>query len=200
MNDTLREKSRRYSHMGMSSGCNFTYASQYQNAYEILYESDTAVDRIALPMLYSMRHYLELVLKYNVEYFHEFSGSKAMVGKSVHTLTKLSVAFDEHWGLVKQRFNITVDDKGLISDFSKLIEELDEIDNFAISFRYSHDREKNKNFEWSDTIDIHALNKLFESSKILLNHSIDLFDDTTGLMHGTVTKEEVLRSIATPVG
>ncbi|HBF47649.1 MAG TPA: hypothetical protein DDW91_14800 [Shewanella frigidimarina] len=110
----------------------------------------------------------------------------------------MSVAFKEHWQFVKQRFSITVDDKALIDDFSKLIEELDKIDNFAISFRYSHDREKNKNFEWSDTVDIHALNELFESSKTLLNHSMDVFEDATGLMHGTVTKDEVLRSIAIP--
>lgn len=196
MNDTRWNKSRRYSHVGMSSNCNFTYASQYQNAYEILYNSNTPVDTIALPMLYSMRHYLELVMKYNVEYFHEFSGSRDMVGKTVHTLTKLSVAFKVHWKLVKERFNITVDDKSLIEDFTKLIQELDKIDNLAISFRYSHDREKNKNFEWSDTIDIHALNKLFERSKTLLNHSMDVFEDTTGLMHGSVTKEQLLSSIS----
>jgi len=73
MNNYRREQTRRYSHIGMSSESNRIYAFQYQRAYEILYESTDAVDTIALPMLYSMRHYLELSLKSNVNYFSQYS-------------------------------------------------------------------------------------------------------------------------------
>ncbi|MFA0195446.1 hypothetical protein AB4454_12115 [Vibrio artabrorum] len=195
MGNSRWEKARRYSHVGMSSSCNFTYAIQYQNAYEILYKSEAPVDTIALPMLYSMRHYLELSLKSNIEYFHEFSGSKNMVGKTVHTLTSLSNAFQEHWKLSKSNFNVVVDDRPLLQDFIMLIKELDSIDSYAISFRYSHDRNRNKNFEWIDTIDIHYLNELFKGVTTLLNHSVDVFEDYTGLMHGIVTKEDLLNSV-----
>ncbi|HHX8542397.1 TPA: hypothetical protein ACVO3M_004627 [Vibrio diabolicus] len=189
------EKARRFSHVGMSSSNNFTYAFQYLSAYEVLYKSNEPVDTIALPMLYVMRHYLELALKYNITYLHEFSGSMNMVGNSgnsSHSLSKLSNAFHDHWVNTKTKYNINVDDRELVSDFSELIQKLEDIDQFAISFRFSHNREQEKNFEWSDTIDIHALNKLFENAKILLNHTIDVFEDCTGLMDESVTKEELL--------
>ena len=192
MTNNRREQSRRYSHIGISSNSNFTYAMQYQRSYEILYKSDAPVDTIALPMLYSMRHYLELVLKFNIEYFHEFSGSRNMVGKSVHTLSSLSNAFKEHWSRTKKAFNITVDDKKFMVSFLELVNELEKIDDYAISFRYSHDREQNKNFDWLDTIDIYKLNGLFEETKILLDYSIDVFEDCTGLMNGDITKEELI--------
>ncbi|NQZ92054.1 MAG: hypothetical protein HRT97_06890 [Moritella sp.] len=192
MNNNRWEQTRRYSHIGISSNSNATYAIQYLNAYEILYESKHPIDTIALPMLYTMRHYLELALKSNIEYFHEFSGSRNMVGKTVHTLTSLSNAFQEHWKLSKRKFGVEVDDTTLIQDFGQLIKELETLDSYAVSFRYSHDREKNKNFQWSDTIDIYQLNELFKSAKTLLNHSVNVFEDYTGLMDGNVTKEQLL--------
>ncbi|ELI5882993.1 hypothetical protein ACVW8L_004566 [Vibrio parahaemolyticus] len=198
MNNSKWEQARRYSHIGMSSESNFAYAFQYQTAYEILYNSSAAVDTIALPMLYNMRHYLELALKANIDYFSEFSGSRNMVGKTVHSLTPLSNAFLEHWSLVKKKFGVKVDDKNLVSDFSLLISKLDEIDSYAISFRYSHDREQNKNFDWLDTIDIHHLNSLLKNTTTLLYHSVDVFEDFTGLMHGHVTKDQLLNSVGTP--
>lgn len=189
------EKARRFSHIGMSSSNNFTYAFQYLSAYEVLYKSNQPVDTIALPMLYLMRHYLELALKHNVAYLSDFSGSMNMAGNSgnsSHSLSKLSNAFHDHWVNTKAKYNINVDDRELVSDFNELIHKLEEIDQFAISFRFSHNREQAKNFKWTDTIDIHALNKLFENAKILLNHTIDVFEDCTGLMDNRVTKEELL--------
>ncbi|MEZ9573375.1 hypothetical protein AB4249_08105 [Vibrio sp. 10N.261.55.F4] len=189
------EKARRFSHIGMSSDCNLSYAWQYQNAYEVLYKSNAPADTIALPMLYIMRHYLELALKFNIDYFHEYSGSRNMVGKSVHSLSSLSNAFKEHWKLTKDRYNITVEDCEMLRYFSNLVKQLDELDSYAISFRYSHDRELNKNFQWLDTVDVYKLNELFESATTLLNHSVDVFGDSTGLMHGLVTKEQLIEHV-----
>ncbi|MHA2830037.1 hypothetical protein [Vibrio harveyi] len=193
------EKARRFSHVGMSSSNNFSYAIQYLNAYEVLYKSNEPVDTIGLPMLYVMRHYLELALKYNIAYLSEFSGSTNMAGNSgnsSHSLSKLSNAFHDHWLNTKSRFNIEVEDKELVKDFQSLISKLEEIDQFAISFRFSHNREQKKNFEWRDTIDIYELNQLFENTKLLLNHTIDVFEDFTGLMDESFTKEQLLASIS----
>lgn len=81
MNSERVEMSRRYSHIGMSSHSNSTYTIQYLNAFRVLYDSKEPVDVIALPMLYCLRHYLELALKENIKYFSEFSGSKSMVNR-----------------------------------------------------------------------------------------------------------------------
>jgi len=195
MKNTRWEQARRYSHIGMSSNNNFVYAMQYYASFEILYDSTAPVDTIALPLLYSMRHYLELILKYNIEYFHEFSGSKSMVGKPVHTLSSLANAFKEHWLLAKQKFNIKIDDTNLLSSLSKLIDKLSEVDSYVVSFRYSHNNNKNKNFSWLDTINIYELKILLDDVRLLLNHSIDVFEDETGLMHGEVTKQQLLQKL-----
>ncbi|MFZ2844788.1 hypothetical protein [Psychrobacter sp.] len=197
MENTKWEQARRYSHIGMSSDNNFVYAMQYYTSFEIMYDSNAPVDTIALPLLYAMRHYLELILKYNIEYFYEFSGSKNMVGKSVHTLSSLANAFKEHWQLAKQRFNIKIDDTNLLSGFSKLIVELSKMDDYAVSFRYSHNRNKDKNFSWLDTVNIYELKILLDDARLLLNHSTDIFNDETGLMDGRVTKQQLLQQIAT---
>ena len=196
MKNTRWEQSRRYSRIGMSSDNNFVYAMQYYTSFEILYDSNAAVDTIALPLLYTMRHYLELIMKYNIEYFHEFSGSNNMVGKAIHTLSSLHNAFKEHWLLVKRRFNIKTYDTKLLSSLSELIDKLNEVDSYAVSFRYSHNKNKDKNFSWLDAINIYELKILLDDARILLNHSIDVFDDETGLMHGKVTKQQLLQQIA----
>lgn len=194
MQNTRREQSRRYSHIGMSSDNNFVYAMQYYTSFEIMYDSNAPVDTIALPLLYAMRHYLELIMKYNIEYLHEFSGSTNMVGKAVHSLSSLANAFKEHWLLTKRKFNIKVDDTCLLSSFSQLIDELSKLDSYAVSFRYSHDTKEEKNFSWLDTINIYELKILLDDAKLLLNHSIDDFDYQTGLMDGKVTKQQLLQS------
>ena len=84
MNANHIERVRRYSHIGTSSNDNYVYGMPYKRAFEVLYSSKQSVDTIVLPMLYTLRHYIELMLKYNVEYFHEFSNSKNMVEKQEH--------------------------------------------------------------------------------------------------------------------
>lgn len=188
MDNNRIEKARKYSHIGMSSHNNFVYAMQYYKSFEILYDSGTPIDTIALPLLYTVRHYLELVFKYNIEYFHKYSGSKNMVGKLGHSLLPLFNAFKEHWSLTKENFNIVVDDQKLLSSLSKLIDIMNNYDSHAISFRYSHDKEKNKNFDWLDTIDIHELKLLLDDAKLLLNHSTDVFEQEFGRIDEAINK------------
>lgn len=192
MSNERWEKARRYSHIGMHSNNNYVYASQYATAFEILYKSDTPVDVIALPLLYNLRHYVELILKYNIQYLYDFSGSKRVLKKVNHKLMPLLDLFKDYWRLVKRRYNIQVNDTDLMSDLEELIKKIDKIDENAMSFRYSHDRKDAKLFEWQDKIDVYELYSLYERAKIMLNHTIDVFDDSTGLMDSSVTKKQLL--------
>lgn len=191
MNNERVEKARRYSHVGMFSGNNFAYAMQYELAFETLYDSNNSVDLIALPMLFSLRHYLELILKYNIDYFSEFSGSSSMVENKKHKIEPLSNAFRQHWTLVKTKFNISVNDRQYFKNLKDMVVSMKLMDEYAMSFRYSNDIKGIKHFDWLKTIDIHSLKKQLDSVKPLLNHSIDLFDEKTGLMYG-LNKSELL--------
>lgn len=196
MTDDRIERSHRHSYIGEFANSNFVYAMQYERAFEILYLSNESVDRIALPMLYSLRHYIEVILKYNIDYFHEYSGSNSMVNKTEHKLVPLANAFKEHWTIVVKKFSLTVAyDEKYFSELFKLIDKLNNLDKYSTSFRYSHDKNNQRQFDRLKTIDIRALKTLLDDVKPLLLHSIDVFDDKTGLMHGKTTKKKILEGM-----
>ncbi len=198
MNYQRVEQSRRYSHIGMSSDSNYVYAMQYEKSFNILYNSNEAIDTIALPMLYSLRHYLELILKANIEYFHEFSTLDDMVNSQEHKLFPLAHAFEKHWKKVIDKFNINIDDLEYFKNLHKLLEIINLLDKNSMGFRYAYSKktehnDAKKHFEWMKQIDVFKIKNLLDKVAPLLNHSIDVFDDKTGLMHG-LTKAEILSS------
>lgn len=169
------------SYIGMSSHNNFKYAIQYKSAFEILYNSinnNIVVDSIALPLMYTLRHYLELILKANIEYFSKFSESKNMVDNSNHKLIPLKNSFQEHWNIIVVKYKIKIDDEIYFERLDKLIKIIDKIDQHSMSFRYSHNNNniKVKHFDWLKQLDIYFIKKLFDEVVPLLNYSIDVFD------------------------
>lgn len=179
MNIDKVEQSKRFSHVGMHSNTNDTYAIQYKEAFDTLYESSKSVDTIALPMMFLMRHYLELILKSNIMYFSEFSESKSMLKniKSEHKLKSLANAFQEHWNLVVKKYKLKIDDKKYIESFKTFIELMDQLDKYSMSFRYSHDKDDEKHFEWGETLDIYSIKKSLDNVLPFIQHSSDVFYD-----------------------
>ncbi len=182
MNKEKLEEIKRFSHIGMHSGSNIVYAMQYKEAFDTLYNSEKAVDTIALPMMFLMRHYLELILKYNIKYFNEFSDTDFLIGRlnSVHSLEKLADGFKQHWNSVVQKHNIDIDDSQYILDFEDLINFLHRLDKFSMSFRYSHDKNDEKNFEHMETLNIKEIKDSLEKVVPLLNYSMDVFYEQKG--------------------
>lgn len=164
MKNEKMKQSERYSHIGMHSKSNKVYARQYKEAFDILFEANNPVDTIALPMLYLMRHYLELTLKNYIEYYNTFSDSSAMKSalKSDHNLDKLVKGFQEHWLSVVKKHSLTIDGKKKLSRLKQLIESISKIDSVSTDFRYSHDKEGEKNFSHFKIIDISSLKKNVE--------------------------------------
>lgn len=177
MNIDKVEQSKRFSHVGMHSNTNDTYATQYKEAFNTLYESSKAVDTIALPMMFLMRHYLELILKSNIMYFSKFSESNSMLKniKSEHKLKSLANAFQEHWNLVVKKYKLKIDDKKYIESFKTFIELMDQLDKYSMSFRYSHDKDDEKHFEWGETLDIYSIKKALDNVLPFVQHSSDVF-------------------------
>ncbi len=174
------EKLSYLSYIGMTTHDNFKYALQYKSAFEILYNSintDIVIDSIALPLMYTLRHYLELILKANIEYFSKFSQSKNMGNKdSKHKLIPLKNAFKEHWNIIVKKYKIKIDDKIYFEKLDKLIDIIDKIDSHSMSFRYSHNNDNNKHFDGLKQLDIYFIKNIFDEVTPLLNYSIDVFD------------------------
>ena len=177
MNQEKREEVLRYSHIGIHSSSNLVYAMQYKEAFDSLYESDKPVDTIALPMMFLMRYYLELILKYNIMYFSEFSDSNFLTASlsSVHSLEKLAGGFKQHWDSVVKKYNLTENGSEYFSNFQDLIDLVHHLDGFSMSFRYSHDKNGDKNFDHTKTLNIKEIKGLLEKVVPLLDYSIDVF-------------------------
>ncbi len=184
------------SYIGMHSHDNFEYAMQYKRAFFTLYESSQPVDTLALPMMFLLRHYLELALKYNIGYFQEFSGHdcKSIKLQKEHKLQPLSNCFREHLKNVFDKIKIPKEETlEYFIALDELVNILNSLDRQSMSFRYSHNNKKaNKHLDWMQQIDFSEINILLKSLLPLLENSIDVFEDKTGLMHGS-SKETVLK-------
>jgi len=182
--DTI-EQSKRFSHIGMHSNTNHTYALQYKEAFNTLYESSKPVDTIALPMMFLMRHYLELILKENIIYFSKFSESKVMLTKikSEHKLKPLANAFIVHWNLVVKKYMLKTDGREYLKDFNAFIDLIEQFDKNSMSFRYSHDKNNVKHFGWDDTLDvldtldIYTIKQSLDKILPFVQYAIDVFDE-----------------------
>lgn len=195
MDNEKLEEIKRFSYIGMHSGSNIVYAMQYKEAFDTLYNSKKAVDTIALPMMFLMRHYLELILKYNIKYLNEFSDTNFLIGSlnSVHSLEQLADGFKQHWNSVVQKHNIDIDDSQYILDFENLIDFLHNLDKFSMSFRYSHDKNDEKNFEHMRTLNIKEIKDSLEKVVPLLNYSINVFYQQKGQF--IEMEEQILKNL-----
>ncbi len=159
----------------------YSLARQYQNAYKVLLSSTLAIDTIAMPILYLIRHYLELLLKINIEYFSNYSNSNCYLTKSTdtHELKKLNEAFFHHYNRAVENIVLNISDEeidNVKNALSNIIDRLDDIDKSSQSFRYVYDKKKKRQFEKSQYIDFHELIALLEEGEKILLYSIDIFE------------------------
>jgi hypothetical protein len=57
---------------------------------------------------------------------------------------------------------------------------MDRIDKYSMSFRYSHDKNDDKHFEHTETLDIYKIKKELDEIIPLLDYSSDVFYDKVG--------------------
>ncbi len=167
----------------------YSLALQYQRAYKILLVSDNSIDTIAMPILYLLRHYLELLLKINIQYFSKYSGSNNLLHNldNTHGLKTLENSFTEHYKLATKHhsLNITRQDIDISKHaLSKLIDKFSSIDSYSQSFRYVYnkkaksDEEQHRQFEDAIYIDFYELIECLEEGEKILLYSIDIFEES----------------------
>lgn len=173
------------SYFGYTPGNNESYAVQYQEAFEFLFnhrnEARNKGKLIDLPLLYLLRHYLELSFKYNIDYFKNYSGSDALISKlnETHDLEKLYQAFVCHHKKSFDKLDLEKDLKCQIKDYiknlNKFVDIFIQLDKQGYGFRYSHDKNTNqRNFDLDAKVDlIEEIGKPYKNSKVFLDYSID---------------------------
>lgn len=156
---------------------------QYENAVDILinhiFSEKFKIDAIAFPLVYLMRHSIELGLKENIKYLERYSNLPRTNIKT-HNLDKLFKEFKKHYDKVESENNfddLTKNDfNKSFKDLEYLIQNLGKSDS---SFRYIYETKNNRIFDYSNKINIYDLKSIYDVSILLLTHTQDLISPYT---------------------
>jgi len=156
---------------------------QYENAIDILVnhtiEKKDRVDLIAHPLLYLMRHTIELALKENIKYLNTYS--KLGTGKlKTHSIHDLFIEFDKHYNKIASDLGFKAE---LEDEYNRYTDDLKElIQNLGadqVSFRYVESANGSKVFNNTEILDTYDLKEKFDSSMKLLTHTADVISPYT---------------------
>lgn len=171
------------SYLGYSSNDNGVYANQYMEAFEFLFNnrnSLTGAGRLVdLPLLFLLRHSIEVILKYNIDYFKDYSGSQELVNdlNKTHDIRKLYNAFIIHLNASFTNAEQSIHEQinTMKGSLDKLIDNIEKLDKDSLSFRYAFDKKNNKTLNDGVTIDlIKDIWEPYKESKSLLAYSINV--------------------------
>lgn len=159
---------------------------EYEKAINIIIKdlktTKTRIDVVAHPVLYMMRHSLELGYKSNLEYFAPYS--KRQTSQKIfgcHDLQKLQAEFKAHFDLIKTELNF---DNDLVTEFEKyynqtttLINQLGSTE--ASTFRYTKNTSGQRIFHSTETKDVGEIKELYDKAITMLAHTSDLISPYT---------------------
>ena len=184
-NVTKRDSDRLTAFIGYSDS-DFNLVGQYENSVDILInqiiEGENRVDTIAHPLLYLMRHSIELGLKVNIKYLSKYSNLKIKEFKT-HTLSVLFSEFEKHYKKIVIENNF---ERELKKEYDKYSADLKDVikalgDDWS-SFRYVYDTNGTKIFEDTETLNIYNIKKKYNNSIIFITHTADVISPYTDLI------------------
>lgn len=164
------------------------YFGQYERVANYLLESvetgEHPINTICHPLLFLLRHSLELGYKANILELEKISGLPSQLqlrGRRAHKLDELHRDFERHFFKVVEIYGM---DDAVLAEFhnyNSKLKELREIfqklDEYSYSFRYPVDPDKEVNFEFTERLDVLAVKELYEEAMILLSHTIDVLGE-----------------------
>lgn len=170
-----------------------SYLRSYENAFKVLIDnvnnSGYHVDYLAYPILFTVRHSLELGFKSNIRYFSKYSEKIDHINSNSHNLKELYNGFKIHVlesiKKLKEKYDIEVDNEDLeefkvyCKTVDSLVNRFDTLDNSSFCFRYPLDKNNKRVFQHTDKVNILDIKELFEKAMILLHHTADLFSKYT---------------------
>lgn len=177
-----REKERLKAYIGHSHS-DMNLVGQYENAVDILFnqiiEKGDRVDLIAHPLLYLMRHSIELSLKENLRYLNKYS--KLGLGKiKTHSIDDLFIEFERHYNKIAAdlKFKDELDEEyeKYAIDLRELIQDLG---TDWSSFRYVYSTSGTKVFNHTEILNLYEIKKRYDTSRVFLTHTADVISPFT---------------------
>jgi len=165
------------------------YYSNYKSAIDFLVEgieNNLSVNTVSSPLLFLIRHSLELGFKANILKLEMVSTARPKLklkGPNSHSLESLYDIFKAHLVEIQKNHEIEISIKGVIEDYLKTTEQLKnilhELDKGSYNFRYPVDTENNFNFERNAQINIADIVEAFYELQPFL-----IFTDQVLYEHG----------------
>ena len=169
-----------------------TYLFSYEQAVELLYgevaTGKQTAEMVGPPLVFLMRHSLELGYKYTVFELYRLNPSdygpddfNRSVDRFSHTLSKWHRELKDAYEKIAERFEVSDDERAdFANHYEKTrvgMEEFERLDKGSYSFRFPIEKKTGK-LIWShdDTVDLLALKNLFDEAMILLRHTIDALE------------------------
>ena len=172
-----------YSHSDMN------LSGQYSNAVDILVnqiiEKKQQVNLIAHPLLYLMRHSIELAFKENIRYLDKYSGL-GLDGIKTHSIDELFEKFEKHYNKIANDLNFKEELKDEYEEYAKDLRVLiQKLGTDWSSFRYIYSTRGDRVFDPSEIIDIYELKGKYDKSRIFLTHTADVISPFTDFVDYT---------------
>lgn len=163
------------------------YLGTYERAIEILFEEIESrhlpANAISYPLLFLVRHSLELGYKMNINYLAKYSELDEKVNWNRHYLIELHEAFRLHFMAVVSNLGVGQD---IVDEFNRYCSEVEaltstfnDIDRGSYSFRYPVDTDQNEVFHYDETINLLDVKELYDKAMTLLWHTADVLSDAT---------------------
>lgn len=147
------------------------YYAQYKNAIDELVngiEKNIPIDTISLPLLFMIRHSIEIGLKANILKLQKISPEiKEIIlgGTESHSIEILYNKFEEHLIFVIKnseiRKNIIEEINGYLKMFKPLKIKLNKLDKGSFNFRYPINTNGSYSFEWDKEENISEIINLY---------------------------------------
>jgi hypothetical protein len=140
------------------------YYGQYKNVIDEIVdgiENNTPIDTVSLPLLFLIRHSIELGLKSNILKLEEVNKKVAKIklsGTKYHSLENLFNKFVEHLNVIIKEKKISQSIKNEIDNYLTKFEPLKDIlhslDDGSFNFRYPVDTDGKLNFDRNDNVNV----------------------------------------------
>ncbi len=160
------------------------YLSCYEKSVNALYSKilerniPIDVDVFSIPLLFLIRHSIEIGLKINIKYLSQASGKVDCISKinNCHSLNKLYYCFLSHFNSLLKHVDVHVINQKLKLEkqCKELIEKLEIIDPNGDAFRYPIDINGNIIFERETTINLLEIKNLYDETMKLLKYTEDV--------------------------
>jgi len=168
------------------------YLASYEHVVQCLFtaleEGKEMPDVIAPPLLFMMRHAMELGYKYTLWELHQMN-EEPYDAKTYgnHKLRDLHTALRAQHQKAVTKYDLPDDEVSSFEDYCEKTQagmsQFESLDATSFNFRYPMDKFGKPNFALDQTIDLTAIKQAFDDAMILLRLTADVLGDYVDTHH-----------------